>query len=391
MRIRPFSVAPSGPVVFGPGAASKAGQQGPLKKAARVLVITDAGVRAAGLVDRVLPSLGERAVLIDDAVVPDADVEHIDGLAGRARAAGVDAILALGGGSVIDTAKCVAAVLAKEQDIRALEGIATIRKQLLPVVGVPTTAGTGSEATQFAVVKDRQAGRKRVYMDLSLIPAQSILDPELILGLPPAVTAATAVDAISHAVEALGSRMANPIAAALAVEAVRILVGSDGEPGALKRSLDAPADIEARGACLLAAHLAGQAISSAMLGACHAFAHALGALKGVPHGVANGLFLVPVMRLNQEKARPAYAQLGSALGSPLGGTGELSARAAFAIDAIADVVHGVAAIPSALRSVGVTEADIDALTALTLADADLATNPIALDEEGVRHLIAARL
>lgn len=392
MRIRPFSVAPAAPVVFGPGIAERVGQQGPLKKASRVVVITDAGVKKAGLLDKVLPSLGERAVLVDDGVLPDADVAHIDELAGRARAANAEAILAVGGGSVLDSAKCVAAVLAKGKDIRSLEGVATIRSRLLPVVAVPTTAGTGSEATQFAVVMDRAAGRKRIYVDLSLVPAQSVLDPELVVGLPRSITAASGVDAISHAVEALGSRMANPVASALAVEAVRILVGNGGvEGGALARSLESPSDVEARGACLVAAHLAGQAISSAMLGACHAFAHALGALKGVPHGVANGVFLAPVMRLNLaaggDRVREAYAHLGGALG----GTGERSSRAAFAIDTLEDVVHRTAGVPARLRDLAVQEGDIAALVSLTIADGDLGTNPVALDEDGVREVLAARL
>jgi alcohol dehydrogenase class IV len=382
MRIRPFQHPPSSSVAFGAGLASQVGSRGPLKKAARIVVITDGGVRKAGVLDKALPELKDRVALIDDGVVPDADVAHIDGLAVRAKDLGVDAILAVGGGSVIDTAKCVAAVLAKGGGIAALEGMATIRTKLLPLVCVPTTAGTGSEATQFAVVKDRAEGRKRVLMDLSLVPLHSVLDPELIVGLPRAVTAATGVDAITHAVEAIGSRMANPVATALAIEAMRILIVER----ALAQALERPDDLEARGGCLVAANLAGQAINSAMLGACHAFAHALGALKGVPHGVANGVFLGPVMKLNVEKAKHAYAQLGATLG----GTGEVAARAAFAIDEIESVVHGLAAIPHRLAELGVNATDVDALTTLTMADADLATNPVALDELGVRQLIDSR-
>ncbi len=379
MRIRPFNHPPSSSLAFGPGAAAAVGGQGPLKKAARIVVVTDAGVKKAGVLEKVLPSLGERVVFVDDGVVPDADVAHIDGLAARAKEAGADAILAVGGGSVIDTAKCVAAVIAKGVSVASLEGIATIRAKLLPLVAVPTTAGTGSEATQFAVVKDRSAGKKRIIMDLSLVPAHSVLDPELLVGLPRHITAATAVDAITHAVEAIGSRMANPVATAMAIEAVRILIVEK----ALAQSLEKPDDLEARGASLVAANLAGQAISSAMLGACHAFAHALGALKGVPHGVANGLFLVPTMRLNVEKAKHPYAQLGAALG----GSGDVMARAQFAIAEIERVVHGVAAIPRTLAELDTRGADLDALVPLTMADADLATNPVALDEEAVRTFL----
>lgn len=382
MTIRPFSVAPGGSVVFGVGVAAQVGQQGPLKKAQRVAVVTDAGVAAAGLLDRVLPSLGARAALVDDGAVPDGDVDHINALAARMREAGVDAILAVGGGSVIDTAKCVAAVMARNADIQRLEGFASIRARLLPVVAVPTTAGTGSEATQFAVVNDRAAGRKRIYADLSLVPAHSVLDPELIRGLPRAITAATGVDAITHAVEALGSTMRNPVASALAVEAVRLLVAE----GALGRSLEHPEDLDARGACLTAAHLAGQAISSAMLGACHAFAHALGAFKGVPHGVANGVLLGPTMRLNLDKAAFAYARLGALLGVQ----GDARTQAEGAVELLEEVVHRVAGLPTRLRELGVAESDVDALVPLVMADADLATNPVVVDVHVARRVIAER-
>src|SRR5690606_31098978 len=145
----------------------------------------------------------------------DGDAEHIFALAEEARTAAVDAIVAVGGGSVIDTAKSVAALLAKGGRLQDLDGVATVRSKLLPLVAVPTTAGTGAEATQFVVVADRQAGRKIILSDNSLVPALAVLDPELVLGLPANVTAATGVDALTHAVEALGSRMRNPFGSAL--------------------------------------------------------------------------------------------------------------------------------------------------------------------------------
>lgn len=377
MEIAPFLHPAAGAVVFGAGAAARAGSQGPLKRAARVAVVTDRGVRAAGLLEGPLASLGARAVLVDDGVVPDGDVRHVDDLAGRARELGVDALLAVGGGSVIDTAKGVGAVLAKGKHLVELEGLATIRTSLPPLVCVPTTAGTGSEATQFAVIKDHGEGKKRVLMDTALVPACAFLDPTLLVGLPRAVTAATGVDAIAHALEAAASRLKNPIASALAVEALRLLLG---ERGALARSLTAPDDVGARGACLIAANLAGQAISSAMLGACHAFGHALGALKGVPHGVANGVFLLAVLRENLAEARPAYRQTAAALG--LTDVEELLA-------VVERTVHEVAGVPRALAALGVGAGDVEGLVERTLGDADLGTNPVELDEAAVRRVIAA--
>lgn len=377
MEISPFLHPAASAVVFGPGSAARAGAQGPLKRAARVAVVTDKGVRAAGLLEGPLASLGARAVLIDDGVVPDGDVRHVDDLAGRARELGVDALLAVGGGSVMDTAKGVGAVLTKGKHIAELEGLATIRAALPPLVCVPTTAGTGSESTQFAVIKDHGEGKKRVLMDAALVPACAFLDPTLLVGLPRAVTAATGVDAIAHALEAVASRLKNPIASALAVEALRLLLG---EQGALARSLTAPDDVGARGACLVAANLAGQAINSAMLGACHAFGHALGAKKGVPHGVANGVFLLAVLRENLAEARPAYQQAAAALGLR---------DAEGLLHAVEHTVHEIAGIQRTLAALGVGDGDIDGLVQGTLGDADLGTNPVELDEAAVRRVIMA--
>lgn len=365
MPVRPFSHAAPGVVVFGPGAAREIGAHPVLRKAARVVVVTDAGVRASGAAERVLASLGAKVVLVEDGVVPDADVAHVEAAAARAKDASVDAIVAVGGGSVIDTAKGIGAILATGKRLVDVEGFATIRAKLPPLACVPTTAGTGSEATQFMVLKDVAAGRKRLYTDLSLVPALGVLDPELCLTLPPHVTAATGVDALTHAVEALASKMRNPFASALALEAVRLIVVER----ALERSLQDGADVDARGAMLVAATMAGQAVSAAMLGATHGFAHALGAVKGVPHGVANGLFVGPVMRMNLEKARGPYTDLARTLGV---------ADAAAAIEAVERVVHEVAGIPT---KVALDEGELDRVADLTLADPDLLTNPVPLVEK----------
>jgi alcohol dehydrogenase class IV len=192
------------------------------------------------------------------------------------------------------------------------------------------------------------------------------------------------VDALTHAVEAIASRMRHPFGNALATEAARIILADDG----LARCLEEPDDLAARGRMLTAAALAGQAINSCMLGACHAFAHALGAHKGVPHGVANGVFLVPTMKLNREKARSVYARLGAALG----GTGDEPALAGFAMARVEDLVHDVAGIPRKLSELGVEESDLERLTELVMTDADLATNPVQITEpEHVTELLRSLL
>ena len=368
--IQPFSHLPSSPLVFGVGAVASLGTQGGLRRAVRVLAITDRGVKRAGISDRAFSSLASRIALLDEDTQPDADCAHVDQLGDKARQLNVDAIVAVGGGSVIDTAKGVAAVIAKQQPIATLEGVATIRAQTLPLIVVPTTAGTGSEATQFAVLRDRVAGKKRIYVDTALIPSLALLDPELVVTTPRTVTAATGVDAIAHAVEALFSKGSHPLGAMLAVEALRLLVVD----GALARSLDDGKDVDARSRCLLAANLAGQAVSSCYLGACHALAHALGAMTGVAHGVANGIFLAEVMRLNAMSSDGAMQRLRSVLGNE-------------PIDVVRRVVHELAQVPTRLRDVGVRADQLAELARLAEKDPDLTTNPTTLDVKALMGIV----
>jgi alcohol dehydrogenase class IV len=381
--LRPFQHTPSGPSWFGPGTALALADKSLLKKCQRVVVVTDAGVRAAGLLDLVTAPLGARVVHVVDDVVPDADCAHVDATCAVLKTLGVDAVLALGGGSVIDTAKGVVAALAKNAPIASLEGIATIRAKTLPLVCVPTTAGTGSEATQFAVLKDRAAQKKRIYVDAALVPALAVLDPTLVVGLPKSVTAATAVDALAHALEAIGSKARHPIGTALATEACRLLLVED----TLARSLAAPDDLDARGRSLVAAHLAGQAVSTSMLGACHALAHVVGAKTGLAHGVSNGLFLTDVLARNAPKAAPAYQALARALGLAPDGDGLRQLQ-----DVVDAFVFGTAGVPRRLRDAVPTlqEEDLPALARAALDDPDLLTNPVTLDEQALLHMLRQR-
>lgn len=379
MTIRPFSHQPSSPVLFGVGSSATIAEKTLLKRAAKILVVTDQGVIRAGLLEAIVRPFGTRVFCVDDAVVPDADCAHVDVVAAQGTAAGVDAVLAIGGGSVMDSAKGVCMGMAKGAAVASFEGIATLRKKTVPLVCVPTTAGTGSEATQFAVLMDRQAHKKRIYVDQNLVPALAVLDPALVVGLPAAVTCATAVDALTHALEALGSKMRNPLATAHALEAVRLLLCE----GALARSLKNPTDVDARADSMMAAHLAGRAVSSAMLGACHALAHVLGARCGVPHGVANGLFLVPVLQANARTAAEPYARLARALN-----VADVDA----AIALVDDFVHEVAGIPRRLRDAvpSLTQADLPVLAAAAAVDPDLPTNPELLNERGLLTILQQR-
>lgn len=375
---RSFSHSLSSPVLFGAGVSSTIGEKTLLKKATRIAVITDAGVVKAGLAAAIVDGFGARVAFVDDACVADGDTAHVDAVAARARDAGVDAFVAIGGGSVIDTAKGIAMGVAKNAPVASFEGIATVRTKLLPLVCVPTTAGTGSEGTQFCVLKDRAAHKKRIYCDQNLVPALAVLDPTLIVGLPRAVTCATVVDALTHAIEAVASKLRNPMGTALAHEAARMIIADR----ALERALETPTDLEARGDCLIAANLAGQAVTTSMLGACHALAHVVGAQGGVPHGVANGLFLTSIMRINSARVGAEYARLARVLGVA-------AASDDVALISVVDhVVHNVAGIPRRLRDVAPgLEGQLPELAKAAMADVDLPTNPVALDEAAILRLL----
>lgn len=370
---RAFSHTPAGAVIGGAGLAATVGEKTLLKNYRCVAVVTDQSVRRAGLVDGVLASLGTRVAMLIDDIVADGDCAAVESMAALAREANVDAVVAVGGGSVIDSAKGLLAVLATNKSLAALEGYQQIRASLLPLVAIPTTAGTGAEATQFAVLKDLATGNKRIFVDPCLIPALAVLDPTLLVGLPAHVTRATAVDGLTHAIESIASKLAHPIGTALATEAARRLLVDN----CLQRSLDNPKDLEARADSLMAAHLAGHAVNTSMLGACHALAHVVGAATGIPHGIANGLFLVDVMRENAVKAGPAYARLARSLG--LMSAGDDVAALIAVVDGF---IHDTAGVPRRLRDAApaLREEDLPALAKAALLDPDLPTNPVRFDE-----------
>jgi alcohol dehydrogenase class IV len=380
--VRPFSHSIASPVVFGAGAAATVGEKTLAKKWRRIAILTDRTVRALPFFDVIVASCGDRVAFVDDGAVADADVVHVDAVAARAREGGaIDGIIAVGGGSVIDTAKGVGIGVVKGKSVVELEGLYTIRTPIVPIIAIPTTAGTGSEATQFCVLKDHAHHTKRIFTDQHLVPTLAVLDPTLTTGLPRGVSCATAVDAVTHAVEALASKMQNPIATALATEALRLHLIER----ALDRALENGADLDARGDALMAANLAGQAVTSAMLGACHAFAHVVGAHAGVAHGVANGLFLVAVMKENLPKAAPAYARAARALGLPSAGD-----DAAAFVSVVDGFVHGTAGVPRRLRDVAPQlEGELERLAKDVVKDPDLATNPVPVDEAAALRVLRA--
>lgn len=270
------------------------------------MVITDAGVARAGLVDILLQALGRRitARTIEDAVPPDSDLKTVHTLARRYREKGCNAIIALGGGSVMDTAKAVNILVSESsQDLTAFSGAGALKHRLKPLVAVPTTAGTGSEVTLVAVIADPEHGRKLLFTSHFLIPDAAVIDPRMTLSLPPHITAATAMDALSHAIEASICLARNPLSTALAHEAIDLIRCH------LLPVITHPADPAGRLALATAAALAGMAFSNSMVGMVHTLGHSVGSVSHVPHGTCMAILLPYGMAYNFHKTQPLLADL----------------------------------------------------------------------------------
>lgn len=279
----------------------------------RILFVTTAGFIRRGTLDSLLKALQEQGltVALFDGVTPDPTVECVEQGTVQYREHACQAIVAVGGGSVMDCAKAIGARIARpRRPVRRMRGMLKVRRRIPPLYAVPTTAGTGSEVTAAAVITDMIQGTHYKYAvnDFCLIPKTAILDAELTLGLPPQLTAATGMDALTHAVEAYTNRFASRFVKQHAEMAVRMIFE------ALPEACRCGDEIEARETMLMASCYAGLAFTNNFVGYVHALAHAIGALYGVPHGQANAVLLVPVLREYGSSVQKPLAALAACIG-----------------------------------------------------------------------------
>lgn len=350
-----LSFATARTLVCEAGASSRLGAVLAGLGAGRVLLVTDPGVERAGLARAALDSLAGAgiAITVFRDVAADPPVPVVMAAAGAARAFGADAVLGIGGGSPLDTAKLAAVLAASDQPLEAMYGVGNVAGPRLPLVLVPTTAGTGSEVTPIAIVTTGDAEKKGVVSPV-LLPDAAVLDPDLILGLPRLVTAATGIDAMVHAIEAYTSRhRKNPISDALAREALVLLWRG------LPRAWVDGSDRAARRDTLLGATMAGMAFANAPVAAVHALAYPIGARFHVAHGVSNALMLPHVLRFNLPRAAPAYAELALLLDPALAGRGPAE-RAAALPAMLADLCRRLE-VPARLTDVGIAADDLPTL------------------------------
>lgn len=338
-------------------------------------VVTDAGLVRAGLIDAPVAALRDAGlrVTVHDKVEADPPEHVVLAAVEAARIAGADCVIGLGGGSSLDTAKLVALLAASPQALADIYGPQRATGPRLPLIQVPTTAGTGSEATPTSVVSTPDHQKRGVISSL-LFPDVAVLDANLTLALPPAPTAMTGIDAMVHAIEAYTTRhLKNPISDALAVRALQLLDGH------LARVTTQGDDMDAREAMLLGSMLAGMAFANAPVAAIHALAHPLGSHFHVPHGLANALVMVPVLRFNLPVAAPRYAELARALNPSLHGAGDGEAAEAFIATMARHV--GQAPIPRRLRDVGIAGNDLPMLAQAAMGvQRLLANNPRELTQ-----------
>lgn len=304
--INPFTFNTTPAIVFRDGAAGQLGEIAAKKLGKAVLFVTDPGLRALGLTDRAVASMEEQgmAVTIFDAV--EADPSRATLMKAVEAGRGAEAVVGFGGGSSQDVAKLCALLLGSNEDLDEAWGVGNAKGPRLPLVLVPTTAGTGSEVTPVSIITVGEEEKRGVSSPL-ILPDLAVLDPAITIGLPPAITAATGVDAMVHAIEAYASKSANnnPVSRTLAREALRLL-GANIETAVFDGK-----NIAARGAMLLGSMLAGQAFANSPVAAVHALAYPIGGTFHVPHGLSNALVLPHVLRFNAPDAAHLYAEIAA--------------------------------------------------------------------------------
>ena len=357
--IAPFDHQPRTRLVFGPGAAERAGELARRLGLKKVLLVTDAGVVAAGHAERVRRSLRAARVksILFDKVRENPTARDAADCREAARAAGIDGFIGLGGGSSLDTAKGCNFLLTNGGRMQDYRGVGKAARPMLPLLAIPTTAGTGSECQSFALIADETTHQKMACGDPKAAARIAILDPLLTLSQPARVAACTGIDALSHALETAVTKPRNPISLAYSREAFRLCWSN------LPRVLRGPADLDARAGMLLGAALGGLAIENSMLGAAHAAANPLSAHFNLVHGQAIGLMLPHVLRFNGRDPAAArlYASLGFSSAHQLAGE----------LESLLDL----AGIPRSLSQCGVKHSSLPALAREAARQWTAAFNP----------------
>jgi len=357
--------------------------------ARRPIIITDKGVVKAGLIKILIKAFRDSEIVIGaicDDTPPGSSSDTVNEIPQIYRDGQCDSIIAVGGGSVIDTAKGANIVISEEiDDIMKLPGTERLTRPQRPLIVVPTTAGTGSEATSIAVISDPARNVKMAFVSNLMYPKLAVLDSRMTLSLPPMLTAATGMDALTHAIEAYYCLQKNPLSDAYAISAIKLIRGN------LVKAVENGKDKDARFAMANAALMAGTAFSNSMVGAVHAIGHACGAVAHVHHGVAMSILLPVVMEYNFHRSSQYYAELLLPLeGDEVFARTPAADRAKKSIEAIRDlniVLNRLCGLPLSLAEAGVEDSQFEEIARIAIGDGSLIFNPEELELEDALGIV----
>ncbi|VVO30369.1 L-threonine dehydrogenase [Pseudomonas fluorescens] len=346
----------------------------------KALIVTDAGLAKAGIAKMIAEKL---AILDIDSVIfdgakPNPSIANVEKGLGLLKESYCDFVVSLGGGSPHDCAKGIALCATNGGHIRDYEGVDQSSKPQLPLIAINTTAGTASEMTRFCIITDESRHVKMAIVDRNVTPLMSVNDPALMVGMPKSLTAATGMDALTHAIEAYVSTAATPITDACALKAIELISAN------LRLAVRDGSDLAARENMAYAQFLAGMAFNNASLGFVHAMAHQLGGFYDLPHGVCNAILLPHVQSFNASVCAERLTDVARALGADVGGL-NAEEGAQMAITAIR-CLSGDVEIPAGLRDLGAKLQDIPILATNALKDACGLTNPRAADQRQIEEI-----
>ena len=369
---------------FGPGARKVLPEVVARLGKKKALVVTDAGLVKFGVAAQVTEILDANNIPYEvfSDVKPNPTVTNVKNGIDAFKKADADFLIAIGGGSSIDTAKAIGIVVNNPEfsDIISLEGVAPTKNKSVPMIALPTTAGTAAETTINYVIIDEEKQKKMVCVDPNDIPAVAIIDAELMYSLPKSLTAATGMDALTHAIEGYITKGAWSMSDMFEIEAIRMISRH------LPVAVENPTNAEARDGMAVAQYIAGMAFSNVGLGLVHGMAHPMGSLFDIPHGVANALLLPTVMEFNMPACLDKYPEIARAMGVNTEGMTKKEASQA-AVDAVRALAVKVG-IPQHLTELGITEKDIPALAEQALADVCTPGNPREVTLDDIKALYA---
>ena len=356
---------------FGAGSRKVIAEEVAKRGYKKALVVTDKDLVKFGVAAQVTDVLKAAGIPFEmfDEVKPNPTVKNVKNGIAAFKAAGADFIVAIGGGSSMDNSKAVGIIINNPEfaDVTSLEGVANTKKKSVPVIALPTTAGTAAEVTINYVITDEENVKKMVCVDPNDIPTLAIIDPELMLSMPRGLTAATGMDALTHAIEGLITLGAWEMSDMFEIKAIEMIAKW------LPKAVENPSDIEARDGMATAQYIAGMAFSNVGLGLVHGMAHPLGAYYDIPHGVANALLLPFVMEYNKEAAKAKYRTIAEAMGVDTSAMDDDQAAQA-AVDAVKALAVKVR-IPQHLSELGVPESGLPTLAQAAFNDVCTPGNP----------------